>query len=196
MVVGLGNPGSRYSETRHNVGFRVVDALARRRGLRWRRYGWLRPLAWVAQDEPIILVKPRTFMNRSGLAVEALCRRHRLEPRSVVAVHDDADLPLGRLRLRKTGGHGGHNGLRSIGSRLESDAYPRVRIGVRGARREGAYLAEYLLSPFDPEEFDRVEPMIERAADAVQTIVEHDIETAMNRFNRQSADPQGQNSLS
>lgn len=183
MLVGLGNPGARYRTTRHNIGFRVVDTVARERRLSWRRYGWFRPLAWVAEDEPVILVKPRTYMNRSGLAADALRRRHRIETRNVVAVHDDADLELGRLQLKPAGGSGGHNGLRSLTAEFETQEYPRVRLGVGGAGRRETDLAEYLLSPFDHDELERVDCLVAKAAEAVETILEEDIEKAMNRFN-------------
>ncbi len=182
-MVGLGNPGSRYRATRHNIGFRVVDTVAAGRRVRWRRFGWFRPLAWVAEDNPVILVKPQTFMNRSGLAAAALCKRHRIAPHRVVAVHDDADLELGRLQLKRSGGSGGHNGLRSLSAALAGGDFPRVRLGVRGAGRDGADLAEYLLSPFDHDELDRVDELVKNAAQAVMTILEDDIESAMNRFN-------------
>ncbi len=184
MVVGLGNPGPRYEKTRHNIGFRVVESVARERNLRWRRYGWLRPLAWVAEEDAVILVKPRTFMNRSGLAADALRKRHRLAPRAVVAVHDDADLELGRLQLKRSGGSGGHNGLRSLTAAFETADYPRVRLGVRGANRARTDLAEYLLSPFDEDEQPRVDALVADAARAVNTILEEDLEKAMSRYNR------------
>ncbi len=187
MVVGLGNPGARYEETRHNIGFRVVESVARERKLRWRRFGWLRPLAWVAEDEPVILVKPRTYMNRSGVAARALCKRHGIAPGAVVAVHDDADLELGRLRIKRAGGSGGHNGLKSLTAELETSEFPRVRLGVRGSRRQEADLAEYLLSPFDPDENRCVDEMVETAARAVRTILDSDLDRAMNQFNQRPA---------
>ena len=184
MVVGLGNPGPRYAATRHNIGFRVVDSVAAGNRLRWRRYGWVRPLAWVAEDDPMILVKPRTYMNGSGLAARALCKRHSIAPRHVVAVHDDADLELGRLQVKRSGGTGGHNGLRSLSAELETSLYPRVRLGVRGAGRHGTDLADYLLSPFEEDEIPCVDQLVTHAAQALTTILEEDIESAMNRFNQ------------
>jgi PTH1 family peptidyl-tRNA hydrolase len=191
MVLGLGNPGARYQATRHNIGFRVVDSIVAEHGLRWRRFGWFRPLAWVAEDEPVILVKPRTFMNRSGLAASALCARRRIAPHRVVAVYDDADLELGLLRLRRSGGAGGHNGVRSVTAALETPEYPRVRLGVKGAGRSGTDLAEYLLSPFDDNELQRVDNLVASAAQAVKTILEEDVESAMNRFNKRGFAAQG-----
>ena len=191
MVVGLGNPGSKYRATRHNIGFRVVDSVVVERGLRWYRLGWFRPLAWVAEDDPVILVKPRTYMNRSGLAARALCDRHRINPHRVVAVYDDADLELGRLQLRRSGGTGGHHGVRSLTAALKTPEYPRVRLGVKGARRSATDLAEYLLSPFDDDELQCVDDLVASAAQAVKTILEQDVESAMNRFNTRGIGAQG-----
>lgn len=185
MVVGLGNPGSKYRRTRHNIGFRVVDAVVAERGLRWRRFGWFRPLAWVAEDDPVILVKPRTYMNRSGLAAGALCMRHRIEPHEVVAVYDDADLELGRLRLKRSGGTGGHNGVQSLTAAFKTPEYTRIRLGVKGTGRSATDLAEYLLSPFDDAELQCADKLVASAALAVKTILEEDVESAMNRFNKQ-----------
>ena len=184
MVVGLGNPGPEYEATRHNVGFRVVDSVAASSRIRWRRFGWVRPLAWVANEDPVLLVKPRTSMNRSGLAVGALCKRHRIAPERCIAVYDDADLELGRLRVRRKGNSGGHNGVRSLTAALGTAEYPRVRVGVKGRNRGESDLARYLLSPFDESERTSVAKMIKGAADAVRTILELDVESAMNRFNR------------
>jgi PTH1 family peptidyl-tRNA hydrolase len=184
IVVGLGNPGPKYASTRHNIGFRVVDALAQARGLRWRRFPWLSPLAWVAEGGPMILTKPRTFMNRSGIAIRSLCRRYRVEPMNVLAVYDDADLELGRMRLRKSGGSGGHNGVRSLAWELETDEFPRIRLGVRGAGRGTSDLAEYLLSDFDDAEQEAVRSMLALAGKALETAVEQGVESAMNRFNK------------
>jgi PTH1 family peptidyl-tRNA hydrolase len=183
MVVGLGNPGNEYCDTRHNIGFRVLDSLAKDRRLRWRRLGWFQPLAWVGEDNPVILVKPRTYMNRSGLAAAAVCGKHGIAASQVVAVYDDADLDLGRLKLKKSGGSGGHNGVRSLSAELGTDAFVRVRVGVRGAGRDGADLAEYLLSPFEDNELDRVDRLVIDAAKAVTLILEDGLEVAMSRYN-------------
>lgn len=191
MVLGLGNPGTRYRATRHNIGFRVVDSIVAERGLCWRRCGWFRPLAWVAEDDSVILVKPRTYMNRSGLAASTLCERHRITPHRVVAVYDDADLELGLLRLRKSGGPGGHNGVRSLTAALKTPEYPRVRLGVKGTGRSGTDLAQYLLSPFDVDELQCVDDLVASAAQAVKTILEEDVESAMKRFNNRGFAAQG-----
>jgi PTH1 family peptidyl-tRNA hydrolase len=183
IVVGLGNPGPDYAATRHNIGFRVVDALAAQGGMRWKRFPWLRPLAWVAEDDSLILAKPRTFMNRSGLAAHALCRRYGIAADRVLAVYDDADLELGRIRVRKGGGSGGHNGMRSLAAELDTPDFPRIRLGVRGNGRGSANLAEYLLTAFDDGEKGAVDALVAQAVLAVKMAVEQGVDSAMNRFN-------------
>jgi PTH1 family peptidyl-tRNA hydrolase len=183
LVVGLGNPGERYRRTRHNAGFMVVDALAARG-----RAGPGREEAdaWVTEarvgGEDVLLVKPLTFMNRSGLAVEALLAARGGSPDDVVAVVDDAALELGELRVRERGSHGGHNGLRSLIEVLGTEEFPRVRVGLRkGELPED--LAEYVLSEFPEEDVLVVQEMVGLAADAVECLVREGPAPAMNRFN-------------
>ena len=183
LVVGLGNPGERYRRTRHNAGFMVVDALAARVGA---GRGREEPDAWVAEarigGEDVLLVKPLTFMNRSGLAVEALRAARGLAPEDVLAVVDDAALELGELRVRERGSHGGHNGLRSLIDVMGSEDFPRVRMGIRkGELPED--LAEYVLSEFPEEDVLVVQEIVGRAADAVECFLREGAAPAMNRFN-------------
>lgn len=187
LVVGLGNPGSEYAASRHNVGFRVVDELARRHpAARWRRrLGSTAAVAAAARH--LTLAKPVTYMNRSGRAVVRLLHRHRLEPSQLLVVVDDVDLPLGSLRLRARGGPGTHNGLRDICS-LIGEGFPRLRVGVRG-EQPWQDLAEYVLAPFTPTEEELVADMVRRAADAVQTAVTGGVERAMSDFNRRAEEP-------
>ena len=185
LVAGLGNvPGSRYGGTRHNVGFDVVDTLARRHGLRFDaapvsalQACWRRP------DDTVWLLKPLTLMNLSGEAVGAACRYYKVALPDVLIVCDDVNLPLGRLRARSGGSEGGHNGLRSIADHLGTIEYARLRIGVgRGdARRD---LADHVLARFEPEERPGIEDAIARAADAVETWVSDGLGRMMNVFNR------------
>ncbi len=183
LVVGLGNPGERYRRTRHNVGFLVVDALAALAGA---ARGEERAEAHVASavlgGEEALLVKPLTFMNRSGAAVERLVLDHALLPRDLVVVVDDVALELGRLRVRERGSHGGHNGLRSIIETLQSEDFPRVRVGIRKGEIEGE-LADYVLDPFPPEDVLVVQDAVSRAADAVEYLIREGAAAAMNRFN-------------
>lgn len=183
-VVGLGNPGAEYERTRHNVGFRVVDEL-------WRRFrcGPFQPRAYaLVAFRPgarrLLLVKPTTYMNRSGLAVAALCREEGLVPGQVLVVVDDVDLPLGQLRLRSRGGPGTHNGLRSVVEAV-GEGFPRLRLGVRGAQ-PWTDLAAYVLAPFTEEEEAAAEAMVQRAADCAEEAFFSGLTRAANRFNTTS----------
>lgn len=193
IVFGLGNPGERYRSTRHNVGFRVLDEVARRAGVTFEARGDLGDQAWTARitraGRTVLLAKPRTFMNRSGSAAAALCRKAMARPGEMLVVFDDADLVLGRVRVRSEGGAGGHNGLRSIIESLGSVAFPRVKIGVRGAGREAEDLADYVLRPFDDGEREVVEAMVALGADAVESVLSDGVAGAMARFN--AAPPEG-----
>jgi peptidyl-tRNA hydrolase, PTH1 family len=189
LVAGLGNvPESRYGGTRHNVGFDVLDLLARRHALSFEpapvravQARWRRP------DEAVWLLKPLTLMNLSGEAVGAACRYYKVAASDLLVVCDDVNLPLGRLRARGSGSEGGHNGLRSIVEHLDTIEFPRLRIGVgRGdARRD---LADHVLSRFDPEEQPEIGAAVARAADAVETWLSAGLERMMNDFNREVTD--------
>ena len=187
VVLGLGNPGESYRFTRHNLGFRALDRLAARSGACLTATGELRPTAWWAETrirgERVVLAKPRTYMNRSGRAAAELCRVFGVVPRDLVVVHDDADLALGRLRLRRSGATGGHNGLRSLIDALGSADFVRVRLGVRGVDRDDADLAEYVLRPFEAGEEGVAEALADAGADAVEHLVVFGLEDTMNRFN-------------
>jgi len=182
LVVGLGNPGHEYEHARHNVGFAVVEELARRlRVATWARRCSSRVCVG-ARGRFVRLAEPQTFMNRSGDAVSCLAAELDLRPTQILVVVDDVDLPLGRLRLRPSGGPGTHNGLRDIVGSVGT-GFPRLRLGVRGDSPPGD-LADYVLSPFAPEEKAVAEAMIARAADAVQAALYVSIPKAMARFNR------------
>ena len=183
LVAGLGNPGERYRRTRHNVGFMVVDVLADRHGARNPR---VEADAWVAESsiggEDVLLVKPMTFMNRSGVAVAPLLQERGLPASALVAVVDDVALDLGTLRVRERGSHGGHNGLRSIADVLGTDDFPRVRLGIRQGA-DPVDLAQFVLSDFAPEEILVVQDIVGLAADALSTLVREGASSAMNRYN-------------
>jgi len=190
-VLGLGNGGARYRDTRHNVGFRVVDCLALRRGLDWGREGDLERRVsvarWAAAEAGPWLARSEGSMNRSGAVAAALCRALGCTPAALIAVYDDVDLALGRLRLRRRGGPGGHNGVRSLIEWLGTEEFPRIRLGVSGAGREGRDLADYVLEPFERDETAAVERLVRLAADAVELALEGDFEQAMNRYNGSDA---------
>lgn len=184
LIVGLGNPGRAYRQTRHNVGFEVADELARRMGVKFRR-SWRFPAEMAEgtlEGEEVVLVKPRTFMNLSGEAVGPLARKKGIPAGDVIAIVDDLDLPLGRLRIRKSGGAGGHNGLKSLIAHLGTEEFPRVRIGI-GRDAEGDAVS-HVLGRFRPEEEPVVREAVSRAADAVATALREGWDRAMNDFNR------------
>ena len=182
-MVGLGNPGERYRRTRHNVGFMVVDALA----ARVRAEGRLAGDAWVAPARlggaEVLLVKPLSFMNASGVPVARVLAERSGSPADLAVVVDDVALELGRIRLRERGSHGGHNGLRSIAEVLGTEEFVRVRIGVQGGEPPPWDLAEYVLSDFRSEEVLVVQEAVGLAADAVTCLLEEGPAAAMNRFN-------------
>jgi PTH1 family peptidyl-tRNA hydrolase len=184
LIAGLGNPGAKYRDTRHNVGFEIVDLLASRHGAEFESAPAEAMMARLrAIGDGAILVKPLTFMNLSGHAVAELSRYFRVALPDVLVVVDDANLPLGRLRARARGSHGGHNGLRSVAAQFGSDDYARLRVGVgRGGDRGD--LVDHVLSRFEPDERETVRDMVARAADAVETFLTDGVEAVMNRYNR------------
>lgn len=182
LIVGLGNPGRRYQGTRHSIGARVVETLARRHRAAFWEEGWADVAALTLNGIRVLLARPQTYVNVSGTAVADLRRRHRLRLENLLVVFDDLDLPVGRIRLRAQGGGGGHNGMRSIIASLGSEEFPRLRVGI-GRPPEGVDPAAYVLSRFTAEEQPKVAAAVERAADAVEVFVRRGIETAMSAFN-------------
>ena len=182
LVAGLGNPGRQYERTRHNVGWMVVDELARRRDGSFRSK-FAGQLAEVRDgDLRLALLKPETYMNVSGRSVGEAARFFKVEPGSLLVVHDDVDLEPGRLQARLGGGLAGHNGLRSIAEVLSTQDFLRLRIGVgRPERGDPRPVADYVLSPFQPEV--DVEALIGRAADAVEAMARDGLEAAQSRYN-------------
>jgi len=184
LVVGLGNPGPDYADTRHNVGFRVIDRLAEATGIAVEAEA-ARSLVGegVWRGHPLALAKPMTFMNRSGQAVLALMKRYDLEPDDVLVVYDDLALPVGAIRLRAKGGAGGHNGVQDLIHRLNSTEFPRLRVGVGDSFPRGGQV-QYVLSPFEEEERPAVEEAVAAAAEAALTFVRDGLTVAMNQHNR------------
>ena len=182
LVAGLGNPGREYARNRHNVGFMVVDELARRHGGSWRGKFNGR-LAEVRIDgHRVALLAPETYMNESGRSVKAAASFFKLEPDAILVVHDESDLETGRLQVRLGGGLAGHNGLRSISQHLGTPGFLRLRVGVgRPGRGDRRPLADYVLSDFEPQ--DDVESIVSRAADAVETLDADGLEATQQRFN-------------
>ena len=191
LIVGLGNPGKEYRETRHNVGFMVADELARRHQLTWAMAPAQVPETFVAKrfGEPAwMLAKPLTYMNRSGEAVAALARYYDIAPADLLIVVDEVALPFTRLRARARGSAGGHNGLKSVIAGLGSTEFPRLRLGVgRGdARRD---LADHVLAKFEKSEKADLETLITRAADAAEMFAVADIEKVMRTYNPDPTEP-------
>ena len=180
LVAGLGNPGPEYQHTRHNIGFLFADLLASRAGMTWEKSN-----KWGAQWTKlgdVLLVKPMTYMNRSGEPIAAVARFHKIVPGEILVVLDDFSLPLGRLRIRQGGSPGGHNGLESVVVQLGTDQVPRLRIGIGDSPREGS--VDYVLGKFFEEERPVVVSAVERAADAVKCAIDNGLVSAMNTFNK------------
>jgi peptidyl-tRNA hydrolase, PTH1 family len=182
LVAGLGNPGREHERTRHNVGWLVLDELARRHGGSWRSK-FNGSLAEIRLDgAKLALLKPETYMNESGRSVGEATRFFKVPPESLLVVHDDVDLEPGRLQARSGGGLAGHNGLRSLAQQLGTQDFLRLRIGVgRPGRGDPRPVKDWVLSPFAPEE--DAEALVSRAADAVEKIVRDGLEAAQQRFN-------------
>ncbi len=183
VIVGLGNPGREYRGSRHNVGFRCLELLARRHGIsladrrRWTVAGRGDVEGW-----PVLLAKPRTFMNESGRAVRYLRDRYAVAPSRLLVIADDMDLPLGKLRLRASGGAGGHRGLESIAAELASQDYARLRVGI--GRPDGNTDAiAHVLSRFSSAEERLLAEAVERAVETVEVFLAEGVQEAMNRFN-------------
>lgn len=183
LLVGLGNPGPEYAETRHNVGFMVIDALVDRlRAGPVRQDGAAERAETRYKGEDLVLAKPLTFMNRSGLAVKGLLDAYDLSPSSLLVIVDDVHLDVGQIRLRPGGSSGGHNGLAHIEEQLGTDQYPRLRIGI-GSDYESGHQADYVLSPFSAQQQRAIDDALIDAANAGLTFVRDDLDAAMNRYN-------------
>jgi PTH1 family peptidyl-tRNA hydrolase len=187
LIVGLGNPGREYEHTRHNVGFQVAEELAHRYRVTLKsRASWKARVAKIAEiGDGVLLAEPTTFMNLSGWAVREIAGFHKLAPSDVLVVVDDADLPLGRLRLRTSGSAGGHNGLKSVIQELGTIEFPRLRVGVG---RQAGELKNHVLGRFSVEEKAQIDAAVKRAADAAELFAKENILAAMNKFNAAQVD--------
>lgn len=183
MVVGLGNPGPEYERTRHNAGFLALDLIAENlRASYWKDQAGAKVSLVRFGDEDLVLVKPQTFMNISGAAVSKLADAYNVAPDDIIVIHDDLDLAPGVTRTKRGGGHGGHNGLRSLHDKLANDAYLRVRVGV--GRPPGRMdPADFVLQPLKGAAWEEFEAQIPDAAQAVMHILEHGVDSAMQEYN-------------
>lgn len=185
LIVGLGNPGREYEETRHNVGFMAVDALCERAGGRISDKKFKARVGRVRlHGEDCLLMKPETFMNLSGESVGPALGFFKLTTAQVVVLHDELDLPLGKLKMKKGGGHGGHNGLRSLKKHLPDDAFVRIRMGIGRPPDPRWDPADYVLSRFAREEWAEVDRAVSEAADAVEALLKNGVAKAMGQVNR------------
>ena len=184
LIVGLGNPGGQYDNTRHNAGFAVVDELARRGGFAIQRVKFkaLTETALIGGESTLVM-KPTTYMNLSGEAVGEAARFYKLDPDHVLVVSDDVDLPLGKLRIRTGGSAGGHNGLKSIIQHLGSDQFPRLKVGVGGKPHPDYDLADWVLGKLTGEDKKVMDEAVQRAADAIECLLKDGLQKAMNQFN-------------
>lgn len=184
LVVGLGNPGERYEDTRHNVGFLTIDALAERKQVPVQRLKY-RALTNLVElgGVKVLLMKPVTYMNLSGEAVGDAARFYKIPPERVLVISDDVSLPLGKLRIRKSGSAGGHNGLKNIILHLGTEGFPRLKIGVGGKPHPDYDMADWVLSKFTGEDKKLIDAAIERAADAVECFLSEGGDKAMGKFN-------------
>lgn len=187
LIVGLGNPGANYRDTRHNIGFMVLDEIARRLGAAFREEK--RWTGLLAQFSGGHLLKPQTFMNNSGRSAQAVAHFYKTEPARTLVVYDDVDLPLGTLRFRSSGSAAGHNGIRSLISAFGTQDFPRLKVGIAPAdgRPAGERMVGHVLGKFQAEEQSALQTVIQRAADAVLSAVASGLDNAMNVFNRQPA---------
>ena len=185
LVIGLGNPGKEYDGTRHNIGFMVVEKLAERQGVVFKKMFWIpaRQAKCRFGKSEVRLIMPTTFMNRSGKAIWGAMKKWRVPAADTVVVYDDVDLVLGSIRVRGKGSGGSHNGMKSVLEWLQTKAFPRVRVGI-GPKPNGADMIEFVLGGFAENEYLKLEKVVERAADAVESIFSVGTERTMNEFNQ------------
>jgi len=187
LIIGLGNPGKRYRLTKHNVGFRVVDRFAEKKGIKLkRRLGKVQVGEGRIGSERVVIAKPLTYMNRSGVVVRKLIKELGIALDHLVVVHDDLDLGCGRIKIKERGGHGGHKGVSSIIEQIGSSDFLRIKVGIDKPERpdEGA---DYVLSPFDNEQLPLIEESMEQASEAIESIIVSGKDKAMSVYNATDA---------
>lgn len=184
LLVGLGNPGNQYAATRHNMGFMALDRLADREGFRFNK---LRFRAWTGQwkvgDQQVLVMKPQTYMNLSGESVGEAARFYKVPADHVLVISDDVSLPVGKLRIRKSGSAGGHNGLKNIIQHLGTDAFPRIKVGVGMPDHPDHEMIDWVIGKPQGEEAKTLRAALDRAADAALSVIDEGPDRAMNKFN-------------
>jgi PTH1 family peptidyl-tRNA hydrolase len=188
IVVGLGNPEKKYSRTRHNLGFMLIQRLADKQNVKLKKRKYLSKAAQVELiHNPVLLVKPWTYMNRSGVAIKKLLQHSGVKPDRMIVVYDDLDISLGEMRIRKSGGPGTHNGMASIVREIDSTEFPRIRLGI-GPLPPGTDATDFVLGEFTEKERQAMEECLDRTEESLTYILSHDIEKAMTKFNRKAPD--------
>lgn len=183
MIAGLGNPGAEYAQTKHNVGFMLLDTLAKHlEAPEWKTKQDVLVTETRIGAEKALLVKPLTYMNDSGRAIGPLLTWYKLRPDDLIVAHDDMDIPVGMIRIRKKGSAGGHNGMKSVLYHMQDENFPRVRIGI-GRPPVGWTVIKHVLTPFSPDDRILIDEVIDRLVPAVECIVRDGVDLAMNRFN-------------
>ncbi len=184
LIVGLGNPGKQYDMTRHNIGFHTIDYIAEKYGARMTKLKFKAVYGeCTIGGERVYLVKPQTYMNLSGDSVAEMAKFYKIPPENIIVINDDISLDTGRIRVRKKGSAGGHNGLKSIIYRLNSDAFPRVKMGVGAPKHEDYDLADFVLGHFTKDEIPVMEDAIKKAERSVSEIIKNGADSAMNKYN-------------
>lgn len=190
VIAGLGNPGKQYEQTHHNMGFITIDYLAEKLGISVNKIK-LKALTaeTVYNGQKIVLLKPQTYMNLSGESIREIVQFYKLPPENLIVIYDDIDLDTGKIRIRAKGSAGTHNGMRNIVFQLQTDEFPRIRIGIRGGMSEKMQLRDFVTGGFTKEEVPLLEDAVSRAADAVLCYVSEGINTCMNKYNVRDKKP-------
>lgn len=187
LIVGLGNIGREYANTRHNIGFMVVDELAKRLGLSFNKEDRHAMYTEFRNPEKIIIIKPTTYMNLSGIAVGEYANFYHIDPEDIAVISDDMDLPVGHLRIRKKGSAGGHNGLKSIMQHLGTEDFPRFKIGIGHPDRNNKAVVDHVLHPFQGEDKTAIDEAVKKMADAISDWLKEDIDLVMQNYNTKKA---------
>jgi PTH1 family peptidyl-tRNA hydrolase len=183
MIIGLGNPGEKYAETRHNIGFKVINKIAKMYNIRVNKSRYQAKIGTGnIEGINVVLAKPQTFVNLSGEAVKILSERYNILSERLIIIYDDIHLPVGKLRIRSSGSSGGHNGVQSIINHINTQQFPRIRIGI-GTPAKGENMADYVLARFKEDEREIINNAVEQAVEAIATIITCDIQAAMNKYN-------------